>query len=191
MKPTVGFIWKWISRHYVRSNLKGRDGRGNIQKQDDYSHNRFRTASTNNIWWSLYPASVDIREATVKEQITILKLPPYSSHLLQFLDLAVFKYFKNKLDKKFITLLIKHIGQKSQFLYHTWTSISPEVIINGFKKGVFSPSTKVLHPRLAFFLNYYESGKIRRNQLINKLNGRSKRGSKSSKPTWIIQIYST
>lgn len=177
MEPTAGFIWKWISRHYVRSNLKGRDGRGNIQKQDDYSHNRFRTASTNNIWWSLYPASVDIREATVKEQITILKLPPYSSHLLQFLDLAVFKYFKNKLDKK--------------FLYHTWTSISPEVIINGFKKGVFSPSTKMLHPRLAFFLHYYESGKIRRNQLINKLNGRSKRGSKSSKPTWIIQIYST
>ncbi|XP_074026299.1 uncharacterized protein [Leptinotarsa decemlineata] len=46
--------------------------------------------------------NIETLEAAVREQIIILKLPPHSSHILQSLDLAVFKYFKVKWDEKLV-----------------------------------------------------------------------------------------
>ncbi|KAJ8935808.1 hypothetical protein NQ318_023362 [Aromia moschata] len=42
--------------------------------------------------------SLALIERAIQENITILKLPPHTSHLLQPLDLAVFKPFKTKWD---------------------------------------------------------------------------------------------
>lgn len=89
--------------------------------------------------------TIETLEAAAREQIIILKLPPHSSHLLQPLDLAVFKSFKCKWDEKLVTWQRNHIGQKlpkkvfSQFLCDTWKSISPDVISNGFRKGGIFP----------------------------------------------------
>lgn len=74
-----------------------------------------------------------------------MKLPPHSSHLLQPLDLAVFKSFKSKWDEKLVTWQRNHVGQKipkkvfSQFLCETWKLISSYVIVNGFRKGGIFP----------------------------------------------------
>ncbi|XP_072400768.1 uncharacterized protein [Diabrotica undecimpunctata] len=42
--------------------------------------------------------NIETLEAAMREHIIILKLPPHSSHLLQPLDLAIFKSFKVKWD---------------------------------------------------------------------------------------------
>lgn len=91
---------------------------------------------------------VDIISRAIQENITILKLPPHSSHLLQPLDLSVFKALKVKWDCKLITWQRQHVGCKlpkklfSQFLGETWKQIDAEVIQNGFKKAGIMPFNK-------------------------------------------------
>lgn len=48
----------------------------------------------------------------LENQIIILKLPPHTSHLLQPLDLSVFKSMKNDWETKLVSWQRKHIGQK-------------------------------------------------------------------------------
>ncbi|KAL0829817.1 hypothetical protein ABMA28_003300 [Loxostege sticticalis] len=69
-----------------------------------------------------------------ENNITILKLPAHTSHLLQRLDLAVFKSFKTSWDKK---LLRKQIF--SELFAETWRQVSPFVIQSGFRKGGIYP----------------------------------------------------
>lgn len=91
---------------------------------------------------------IDIISKAIEENITILKLPPHSSHLLQPLDLSVFKALKVKWDSKLITWQRQHVGHKlpkklfSQFLGETWMQIEAEVIQNGFRKGGIIPFNK-------------------------------------------------
>lgn len=77
--------------------------------------------------------------------LTILKLPAHTSHLLQPLDLAVFKSFKSIWDKKLVLWQRENIGRKvrkqafAQLFAEAWQQTSPEVIRNGFKKGGIHP----------------------------------------------------
>lgn len=54
-----------------------------------------------------------IRQA-VDNEIIILKLPPHSSHLLQPLDLAVFKPLIGAWDVKLVSWQRKHVGKNCQ-----------------------------------------------------------------------------
>lgn len=48
----------------------------------------------------------------MRENITILKLPPLTSYLLQPLDLSVFRGFMIEWDAKLVQWQRKHIGKK-------------------------------------------------------------------------------
>ncbi|KAF2902088.1 hypothetical protein ILUMI_04101 [Ignelater luminosus] len=63
--------------------------------------------------------------------LTILKLPPYTSHLLQPLDLAVFKSFKTAWDEELVALI----------------NLNPSVIQNGCKKAGICPSNSSVIPK--------------------------------------------
>lgn len=81
----------------------------------------------------------------VDNDVVILKLPPHSSHLLQPLDLSVFKSLKSKWDYLLVKWQRQHQGQKipkcqfSKLIGEIWTDLSPEVIRNGFQKGGIFP----------------------------------------------------
>lgn len=94
----------------------------------------------------------EVIDTAIREDITILKLPPHSSHLLQPLDLSVFKSFKDKWDSKLVSWQRMNIGRKlpkatfSTFLGETWTSIDAEVIRSGFRKGGIFPFNRNVIP---------------------------------------------
>lgn len=100
--------------------------------------------------------SVEVLEAAIENNITILKLPPHSSHLLQPLDLSVFRPFKLKWDEKLISWQRQHVGRKlpkkmfSQFLCETWRDISRDVIKGGFRKAGITPFNKNVIPEEVF-----------------------------------------
>lgn len=99
---------------------------------------------------------LEILEAAIQHDITIIKLPPHTSHVLQPLDLSVFRPFKLKWDEKLISWQRQHQGQKlpkkifSEYLCDTWKSVSPEVIKGGFRKGGIFPFNKNVIPEEAF-----------------------------------------
>lgn len=90
---------------------------------------------------------VDIRliMAAIEHEVTILKLPPHSSHLLQPLDLCVFKSLKTKWDYNLTQWQRTHEGQKipkkifSKLVSDIWKELRPEVICSGFRKGGIVP----------------------------------------------------
>lgn len=100
-------------------------------------------------------------ELAVKHNITILKLPPHTSHLLQPLDLAVFKSFKNTWDKKLVKWQRQNVGIKLRKQYFAkmfadaWQQVKPEVIKNGFKKGGICPFNASVIPKEKFDPNAY------------------------------------
>lgn len=54
----------------------------------------------------------NVVELAMKNEIIILKLTPHTSHLLQPLDVAVFKSFKTNWDKKLVEWQRHNIGKK-------------------------------------------------------------------------------
>ncbi|XP_047028001.1 uncharacterized protein LOC124636095 [Helicoverpa zea] len=90
---------------------------------------------------------VDARvvELAVRNNVTILKLPPHTSHLLQPLDISVFKSFKAIWDAKLVEWQRRNVGTKmpknvfSQTMADTWQQTNPEVIKSGFKKAGIYP----------------------------------------------------
>lgn len=95
-------------------------------------------------------------EIAMREAITILKLPPHTSHLLQPLDLSVFKSMKTTWDQKLVQWQRRHVGQKlpkstfSELLGETWTSISRETLSNGFRKAGIHPYNNAVIPEDRF-----------------------------------------
>ncbi|CAG4972554.1 unnamed protein product [Parnassius apollo] len=81
----------------------------------------------------------------VENNITILKLPAHTSHLLQPLDLAVFKSFKSIWDKKLVEWQRQNVGFKirkkefAEMFAQAWSQTTPKVIQNGFMKGGIYP----------------------------------------------------
>lgn len=95
--------------------------------------------------------SVDVIKTAIENQITILKLPPHTSHLLQPLDLSVFKSLKTRWDAKLVEWQRKNVGVKipkrmfSKLIGEIWTDTKPEIIINGFvKAGIFPTNRNVI-----------------------------------------------
>lgn len=77
--------------------------------------------------------------------VTIMKLPAHTSHLLQPLDLAVFKSLKTIWDKNLVKYQRQNVGVKlhkkafAEMFAETWNQTSPKVIQSGFKKGGIYP----------------------------------------------------
>lgn len=75
----------------------------------------------------------------VENNTTILKLPAHTSHLLQPLDLAVFKSFKSIWDCKLIEWQRQNVGTKlrkqafAEIFAEMWHLTSSKVIQNGFR----------------------------------------------------------
>lgn len=85
--------------------------------------------------------------------LTILKLPAHTSHLLQPLDLAVFKSFKSIWDKKLVEWQRHNVGIKmrkqafAEMFAEAWHQTSPNVIKSGFKKGGIYPFNSEVIPK--------------------------------------------
>jgi hypothetical protein len=101
--------------------------------------------------------NVKLIELARENQITILKLPPHSSrHLLQPLDLAVFKSLKNNWDKELVVWQWKNVGVKipkkkfSELIGQTWRNLSPDIIKNGFRKSGIFPFNRNVIPEEKF-----------------------------------------
>lgn len=96
--------------------------------------------------------SVDVIKTAIENQITILKLPPHTSHLLQPLDLSVFKSLKTRWDAKLVEWQRKNVGVKipkcifSKLIGEIWTDTKPEIIINGFVKAGICPINRNVVP---------------------------------------------
>ncbi|KAB0790628.1 hypothetical protein PPYR_14930, partial [Photinus pyralis] len=95
--------------------------------------------------------SLAVIEKAENAGITILKLPPHSSHVLQPLDLSVMKAIKNKWDPDLVKWQRKNIGVKlpkaefSKMIGQIWNDIPPLIITNGFRKaGIFPIDNSVI-----------------------------------------------
>ncbi|CAK1581201.1 unnamed protein product [Parnassius mnemosyne] len=86
-----------------------------------------------------------ILEEAQKRGVTIIKLPSHASHLLQPLDLSVFKSMKNTWDAKLVHWQRLNVGNKlpkdefSRLLGEVWRELDTKIIRNGFKKGGIYP----------------------------------------------------
>ncbi|KAJ0179204.1 hypothetical protein K1T71_002884 [Dendrolimus kikuchii] len=89
----------------------------------------------------------------IENNITILKLPAHTSHLLQPLDLAVFKSFKTIWDKNLVKWQRQNVGIKlrkqsfAKMFAEAWQETKPQVIRNGFKKGGIYPFNPAVIPK--------------------------------------------
>ncbi|KAB0800134.1 hypothetical protein PPYR_08014 [Photinus pyralis] len=91
--------------------------------------------------------SVELIECAVSSNVTILKLPPHTSHLLQPLDVSIFKSVKTRWDTLLTEWTRLNIGSKisksdfAQLLGKAWESITPDNVRNGFMKtGIYDPN---------------------------------------------------
>lgn len=84
--------------------------------------------------------------------VEIIKLPSHASHLLQPLDLSVFKSMKDRWDAKVLAWQRLNVGAKmqkhhfSEILGQVWKELDPKIIRNGFKKGGIFPLNKDVIP---------------------------------------------
>lgn len=88
--------------------------------------------------------SPELVTLALAEDVTILKLPPHTSAILQPLDVSVFKGLKSSWDALLTDWQRRNLGQqltKSEFsnlLGKAWRSIKEPVVVNGFRKtGIF------------------------------------------------------
>lgn len=80
-----------------------------------------------------------------QNNITIVKLPPHTSHLLQPLDLSVFKPYKDAWDQEMVKWQRTHKGEKlpkdqfSATVGRVWKNLNYNVIKKGFEKSGIYP----------------------------------------------------
>lgn len=88
---------------------------------------------------------IKLIESAVQNDVTILKLPPHTSHLLQPFDLRTFKSIKSRWDEKLSVYQRKHIGLKvpkrdfSSLVSNVWRETTDDIIKSGFHKGGIYP----------------------------------------------------
>ncbi|KAJ8926270.1 hypothetical protein NQ314_021391, partial [Rhamnusium bicolor] len=96
--------------------------------------------------------NIPLIELARDNDVTILKLTPHSSHLLQPLNLSVFKSVKDRWDLKLVTWQRKNIGHKipkkvfSELIGETWKDLDTEIIRNSFKKAGIHPFNRHVIP---------------------------------------------
>lgn len=95
--------------------------------------------------------SLPLVEEAMRENVVILKLPPHTSHLLQPMDLSVFKPLKQKYDQEVVKWQRKNYGVKlnkstfSGIISDVWTQCTPEIIKSGFRKaGIYPFNAEVI-----------------------------------------------
>lgn len=94
-----------------------------------------------------HSSHIDLKlvQKACEENVIILKLPPHTSHVLQPLDLCVFKSLKQRWDERLIKWQRNNYGTKlpkrifSALIAQIWTETDPEIISNGFKKAGIVP----------------------------------------------------
>ncbi|CAH0715711.1 unnamed protein product, partial [Brenthis ino] len=84
----------------------------------------------------------NVVELAVKNNITILKLPPHTSHLLQPLDVAVFKSFKSMWDKKLVEWQRHNVCRTPKSL----RSLCNEVKLSNSKSSITSSTIDISDP---------------------------------------------
>lgn len=122
---------------------------------------------------------VNLVEEAVAANVTIMKLPPHTSHLLQPLDVSVFRGVKSRWDA-FLTEWSRHnYGvrlDKSTFanlLGKTWHTILPETIRAGFKKtGIYDHTLQFPVNPTAISDDNYDHDKLARFKLQQTFSGR-------------------
>lgn len=87
---------------------------------------------------------LNIIEVARKAGITILKLPAHTSHVLQPLDVAVMKSFKDRWDPLLVKWQRLNVGTRlskpefARLIGQVWKQIDGQVLRNGFRKtGIF------------------------------------------------------
>lgn len=94
-----------------------------------------------------HSSHVDLKlvEIASSNNVTILLLPPHSSHLLQPMDLSVFKSVKTTWDQRICSWNRSHQGQKlpkqdlSRINGNIWATLDCNIIKNGFRKAGIYP----------------------------------------------------
>lgn len=105
-----------------------------------------------------HSSHIDIKLVEIAKQnnITILLLPPHSSHLLQPMDLTVFKSIKTTWDQRLCSWTRNHKQQKlpkqelSKIICDIWIQLDKNIIINGFKKSGIYPFNSMVIDRTQF-----------------------------------------
>ncbi|KAJ8871197.1 hypothetical protein PR048_027503 [Dryococelus australis] len=99
---------------------------------------------------------LEVFEVAREASVTILKILPHSSHLLQPLDLSVMKSLKVRWDATLTSWQRQHIGKKlpkkvfSQLVGKIWEETNPEIITSGFKKAGIYPFDDSIIPEEKF-----------------------------------------
>lgn len=95
--------------------------------------------------------NIELVEIAREHNVTILLLPPHSSHLLQPMDFYVFKSIKITYDHGWGAWIRNHQQQKlprqelSKIVCAIWFQLDKNIIINGFKKaGIFPFDNSVI-----------------------------------------------
>lgn len=125
--------------------------------------------------------SIELVELAMANDVVILKLPPHTSHILQPLDVAVFRGLKSKWDSTLTEWARSHLGQKvskstfADLIGKAWKTLKPETIIKGFKKcGIYDPAIPGVN-RKAIDESTYHPEKLQR----YKKHGESSRDNKN------------
>ncbi|KAL0879311.1 hypothetical protein ABMA27_003090 [Loxostege sticticalis] len=88
---------------------------------------------------------LNVIEYAASEGITILKLPPHSSDVLQPLDCSAMKPLKDRWEDEVIKWQRLHIGAKlpksefARILTRIWDELDPLILQNGFRKTGIHP----------------------------------------------------
>ncbi|KAB0793820.1 hypothetical protein PPYR_13440 [Photinus pyralis] len=105
---------------------------------------------------------VSLVEMAMKQKVVILKLPAHSSHLLQPMDLAVFRPLKIMYDEELIKWQRRNYGHKlpkSEFasiISRIWRNANPAIIAKGFEKGGIHPFNNAVIPEEKFETGAYQ-----------------------------------
>ena len=86
----------------------------------------------------------EVRQLAIDNGIEIAKLPPHTTHLLQPLDIGVFKPLKDAYDSvahRFFLAERRYVAKKDfpKLIGQAWKTCAPNTIINGFKKAGIVP----------------------------------------------------
>ena len=103
----------------------------------------------------------EVLQLAKANEIEIAKLPPHITHLLQPLDLSLFKPMKEWYDREAHKLFmgdIRYITKRDfpGLIGKVWNSYRPEIAINGFKKAGICPFSReavgvsALNPSIPF-----------------------------------------
>lgn len=127
--------------------------------------------------------SMELIQAAIEAEVTILKLPPHTSHILQPLDVSVFKGVKSKWDSLLAEWTKQNYGRqlpKNEFaniLGKVWDSVNPDVIKKGFEKSGIFPIN-----RLRLDQKNFDPDKLARFQNSIRVAGPCEAGTGSSTP---------